>query len=76
MLGEHILGIARGRLAPHRGAGEAKEMRGPGNHKRQPECSVTIPPVIGCIVTRAKPTVRIMAAKAWGLGKRRIDSTR
>ena len=49
---------------------------GAGNHKRQPECSATMPPVIGWNETRAKPAARIMAAKACGLGKRRIDSTR
>ena len=58
------------------GAAETNEMRGAGNHKRQPECSATIPPVISLCETRAKPAARSMAANACGLGKRRIDSTR
>ena len=58
------------------GAAETDEIRGAGNHKRQPECSATIPPVMILWVTRAKPAARSMASKAGGLGKRRIDSTR
>ena len=29
------------------GAAETDEMRGAGDHKRQPECSATMPPLIG-----------------------------
>src|SRR6202035_6181504 len=58
------------------GAAETDEMRGSGDHKRQPQCSATMPPVICRYETRWKPAARSMAAKASGLGKRRIDSTR
>ena len=65
LAGEHEPGVA-----------ETKEMRGAGDHKRQPQCSATIPPVISLCVTRANPAARSMAAKSCGRGKRRIDSTR
>ena len=57
-------------------AREAKEMRDRSDHKRQPECSATMPPLITRCDTRAKPAARIMSANALGRGKRRIDSTR
>src|SRR5262249_35296047 len=57
-------------------AGEPYEMRRSRDHKRQPECNVTMPPLIAWKETRAKPAARNIAAKACGLGKRRIDSTR
>ncbi len=58
------------------GAAETQQMCGAGDHKRQPECNATMPPVIGRNVTREKCASRIMAANACGFGKRRIDSTR
>src|SRR5215469_7239708 len=58
------------------GAGEPYEMRRSRDHKRQPECNVTMPPLIAWNETRVKPAARNIAAKACGLGKRRIDSTR
>src|SRR6185437_5163914 len=57
------------------GARQADEMRYAGNHKRQPECSATTPPVIGVTDTRRKPACSIICAKALGLGNLRIDST-
>ena len=56
--------------------GQTQQMRGCGDHKRQPRCSATMPPVIGSNATRPKPAVRSIAANASGRGKRRIDSTR
>ena len=47
-----------------------------GDHKFQPECSATTPPVIGVNETRRKPAASIICAKAFGLGNLRIDSTR
>ena len=58
------------------GAGEAEEMRGGSDHSRQPECSATMPPVMGVNDTRRKPAASIIVAKAFGLGNFRIDSTR
>ncbi len=58
------------------GAGQPDEMDECRDHKRQPECSATTPPVSGRALTRRKPAAEIIAAKACGLGKRRIDSTR
>ena len=55
---------------------EPKQMAGSSDHKRQPECSATMPPLIGRCDTRAKPAARIISANALGRGKRRIDSTR
>ena len=49
---------------------------GRSDHKRQPECSATMPPLITRCDTRAKPAARIISANAFGRGKRRIDSTR
>ena len=57
-------------------AGEPREMREHRDHKRQPEWSATMPPLIGRKVTRPKPAARIMSAKMLGRGKRRIDCTR
>ena len=58
------------------GATKTQQLRGSGDHKRQPECSVTMPPLIGRNETRAKPAARIIAANGSGFGNRRIDSTR
>ena len=45
-----------------------KRCAGAGNHKRQPECSATMPPVMSLVTTRgANPAARIIAAKACGL---------
>ena len=55
---------------------EPKQMAGSSDHKRQPECSATMPPLIVRCDTRAKPAARIISANAFGRGKRRIDSTR
>ncbi len=57
-------------------AGQAQDMRDRGNHKRQPECSATMPPDIAWWLTRAKPAARIISVKTFGLGNCRIDSTR
>ena len=46
------------------------------DHKRQPECSATMPPERLSHFTREKPAARIISAKALGLGNFRIDSTR
>ena len=70
-----LLLLAIGRLNSRISAA-AGEMRERGDHKRQPECSATIPPVMRWNATRRKPAVRIMSAKVSGRGKRRIDSTR
>ena len=58
------------------GARQTREMGDRADHKRQPECSATMPPVIGVNVTRRKPAARIMSAKTFGRGNLRIDSTR
>ena len=58
------------------GAGEAEEMGDAADHKRQPECSATTPPVIGVKVARRKPACSIIDANSFGLGNLRIDSTR
>jgi len=58
------------------GAAEADEVGDRRDHKRQPECSATMPPLNTRCDTRPKPAARIMSAKASGRGKRRIDSTR
>src|SRR5204862_5819683 len=57
-------------------ARETKQMADRRDHKRQPECSATIPPLIIRCDTRRKPAARIISANALGRGKRRIDSTR
>ena len=57
-------------------ARETEQMADRRDHKRQPECSATMPPLISRCDTRAKPAARIMSANAFGRGKRRIDSTR
>ena len=57
-------------------AREPEQMADRSNHKRQPECSATMPPLIERCDTRAKPAARIISANAFGRGKRRIDSTR
>ena len=57
----------------------ADQPRGVGygrDHRRQPECSATMPPERLCQDTREKPAARIISAKAFGLGNLRIDSTR
>ncbi len=59
-----------------RGADQARNVGNGRNHKRQPECSATMPPDNVCQLTRAKPASRIMSAKALGFGNLRIDSTR
>ena len=56
-----------------RGAHQARTMGYGRDHKRQPECSATMPPDNICQFTRAKPASRIMSAKALGLGNLRID---
>ena len=58
------------------GTAEPDEMRRSGNHRRQPRCSATIPPLMVRYDTRANPAARSMAANSGGRGKRRIDSTR
>ena len=58
------------------GAGKPQKVRRSRDHKRQPECSATMPPLMDWNETRAKAAARNIAAKACGLGKRRIDSTR
>ena len=58
------------------GACKAEKVDDRPDHKRQPRCKATVPAVMVSNDTRPKPAVRIMSAKAWGLGKRRIDSTR
>ena len=55
---------------------KTKQMAGRSDHRRQPECSATMPPLIGRCDTRAKPAARIISAKVAGRGNRRIDSTR
>ena len=57
-------------------APEPKQVAGSSDHRRQPECSTTMPPLIDRCDTRAKPAARIISANAFGRGKRRIDSTR
>ena len=58
------------------GARQPRGMGQCGDHKRQPECSATMPPERACQLTRAKPASRIISAKAFGFGNLRIDSTR
>ena len=58
------------------GARQPRDMRDRRNHRRQPECSATMPPERLCQDTRAKPAPRIISANAFGLGNFRIDSTR
>ena len=57
-------------------AREPEQMADCSDHKRQPECSATMPPLMDRCDTRAKPAARIISANAFGRGKRRIDSTR
>src|SRR5262249_44003187 len=59
-----------------RGAGKTRNVGKGRDHKRQPECSATMPPDKVCQLTREKPASRIMSAKALGFGNLRIDSTR
>ena len=59
-----------------RGAHQARNVGDGRDHKRQPECSATMPPERDCQPTRAKPASRIMSAKTVGFGNLRIDSTR
>ena len=58
------------------GAGKPRDVGGSRDHKRQPECSATMPPERVCQFTRAKPAARIISAKAFGRGNLRMDSTR
>jgi hypothetical protein len=58
------------------GTSEAEQMGESGDHKRQPECSATTPPVICRNDTRRKPAAPIISANCCGRGKLRIDSTR
>ena len=58
------------------GAGKARDVGRRRNHKRQPECSATMPPERLCHFARAKPAAVIISANAFGLGNLRIDSTR
>ena len=58
------------------GADQSRDVGRRRNHKRQPECSATIPPVRLSHFTRENPAARIISAKALGLGNLRIDSTR
>src|SRR5581483_10224348 len=44
------------------------DMNDRSDHKRQPECSVTMPADIVSNETREKPAARIMSAKAVGFG--------
>ena len=54
-------------------AREPEQMADRSDHKRQPECSATMPPLIDRCDTRAKPAARIISANAFGRGKRRIE---
>ena len=58
------------------GAGQPRDVGHGRNHKRQPECSATMPPEKLCQLTREKPAARIISANAFGFGNLRIDSTR
>ena len=58
------------------GADEPRDVGRRRNHKRQPECSATMPPERLSHFTREKPAARIISANALGLGNFRIDSTR
>jgi hypothetical protein len=58
------------------GAGKARDVCRCRDHKRQPECSATMPPERMSHFTRAKPAAVIISAKALGRGNLRIDSTR
>jgi len=50
------------------GAGKPRDMGQGRDHKRQPECSATMPPEKLCQPTREKPAARIISAKAAGRG--------
>ena len=65
--------LAREHEARPRETGEMDETE---DHRRQPECSATMPPLSACQLTRANPASRIIPAKRSGRGKLRIDSTR
>ena len=58
------------------GANKPRDVGRRRNHKRQPECSATMPPERISHFTREKPAARIISAKALGLGNFRINSTR
>ena len=58
------------------GAGEPRDVGQGRDHKRQPECTATMPPERLCQLTREKPAALIISANAFGLGNLRIDSTR
>ena len=58
------------------GACESRGMNECRDHKRQPECSATMPPDMMSHLTRENPASRIISANALGLGNWRIDSTR
>ena len=45
------------------GAGEPRHMRKRSDHKRQPECSATMPPLIVCQLARWKPASLIIWKK-------------
>ena len=68
---EHAL--ARKHIA---GADQPRDVGRRRDHRRQPECSATIPPERLSHFTREKPAARIISAKAGGFGNLRIDSTR
>ena len=65
---------ARANTKPARA--QTREMGDRADHKRQPECSATMPPVMGLNVTRRKPAAWIMSAKTVGRGNFLIDSAR
>src|SRR6185437_16925183 len=56
------------------GARQTDKMGEAADHKRQPECSATTPPVICVTETRRNPASSIILANAFGLGNLRIDS--
>ena len=58
------------------GADQPRDVGRRRDHKRQPECSATIPPERLSHFTREKPAARIISAKAGARGNFRIDSTR
>ncbi len=55
---------------------ESEQMGRGSDHKRQPECNATTPPVMGVNDARRNPAASIIWAKAFGFGNFRIDSTR